>query len=80
MAVGIAMNRTGGWAFWGNTKGGVRQFRIAEPDERLAQSLLSLKYPDLELTSRHSLGEPLLNLRGLEPGQIVEWLTADEDI
>ena len=78
-AVGAAINRTAGWAFWGNTKGEVRQFRVAEPDEKLAQSLLSRNYPDLELTSRHSLGEPLVKLLGLEPGQIVQWLISDEE-
>ena len=77
---GSAMNRTGGWVFWGAIKGEERQFRVAVSDETLAERLLRQVHPDLELTSRHSLAEPLVGLLGLKPREVAEWRAADEDV
>jgi hypothetical protein len=67
------MESSGGWQFWLDDSGCVRQFMVAEPDEIKARECLRTKQPKGEILSRKIVPETVIQILQMKPGELSEW-------
>jgi hypothetical protein len=67
------MESSGGWQFWLEDSGRVRQFLVAEPDEIKARECLRKKQPTGKILSRKIVPETVIQLLQIDPGELCEW-------
>ena len=67
------MESSGGWQFWLEDSGCVRQFMAAEPDEIKARECLRKKQPKGKILSRKIVPETVIQILQMKPGELCEW-------
>jgi hypothetical protein len=67
------MENSGGWQFWLEDSGCVRQFMVAEPDEINARECLRKKHPKGTILSRKIVPETVIQILQMKPGELCEW-------
>jgi hypothetical protein len=67
------MENSGGWQFWLEDRGCVRQFMVAEPDEIKARECLRKKQPTGKILSRKIVPETVIQVLQMQPGELCEW-------
>jgi hypothetical protein len=70
------MESSGGWQFWLEDGGCVRQFMVAEPDEIKARQLLRKKQPKGNILSRKIVPENVIEILKMKPGELCEWVAS----
>ena len=70
------MESSGGWQFWLEDSGCVRQFMVAEPDEIKARERLRKKQPKGNILSRKIVPENVIQILKMEPGELCEWVAS----
>ena len=70
------MESSGGWQFWLEDGGCVRQFMVAEPDEIKARQLLREKQPKGNILSRKIVPENVIEILKMKPGELCEWVAS----
>jgi len=68
------MESSGGWQFWLEESGCVRQFMVAEPDEIKARQRLRAKQPKGNILSRKIVPENIILILKMKPGELCEWV------
>jgi hypothetical protein len=68
------MESSGGWQFWLEDSGCVRQFMVADPDEIKARQCLRKKQPKGNILSRKIVPESVIQILGMKPGELCEWV------
>ena len=68
------MESSGGWQFWLEDSGCVRQFMVAEPDEIKARERLRKKQPKGNILSRKIVPENVIQILKMKPGKLCEWV------
>jgi len=66
------MESSGGWQFWLEDSGCVRQFMVAEPDEIKARERLRKTQPKGNILSRESV----IQILKMKPGELREWVAS----
>jgi hypothetical protein len=72
------MEVSGGWQFWLEDHGRVRQFMVAEADEIKARKVLREKLQDKKILSRKMVPRDIIQMLNMKPGELSEWVSADE--
>jgi hypothetical protein len=72
------MEGSGGWQFWLEDSGCVRQFMAAEPDEIKARQCLRKKHPTGKILSRKIVPENVIQILGMKPGELCEWVASTQ--
>jgi hypothetical protein len=72
------MESSGGWQFWLEDSGRVRQFMVAEPDEIKAREWLRKKQPKGNILSRKMVPEIVIQILKMNPGELCEWVASTE--
>ena len=67
------MESSGGWQFWLEDSGCVRQFMVAERDEIKARECLRNKQPKGKILSRKIVPETVILILQMKPGELCEW-------
>jgi hypothetical protein len=67
------MESSGGWQFWLEDSGRVRQFMVAEPDEIKARECLRKQQPTGKILSRKIVPETVIQVLQMKPGELCEW-------
>ena len=67
------MESSGGWQFWLEDSGCVRQFMVAEPDEIKARECLLKNQPKGNILSRKIVPEIVIQILQMKPGELCEW-------
>jgi hypothetical protein len=67
------MESSGGWQFWLEDGGCVRQFMVAEPDEIKARECLRKQQPKGNILSRKIVPENVIQILKMKPGELCEW-------
>ena len=67
------MESSGGWQFWLEDSGCVRQFIVAKPDEIKARECLRKKQPKGNILSRKIVPETVIQILQMKPGEFCEW-------
>ena len=70
------MDSSGGWQFWLEDSGCVRQFMVAEPDEIKARECLRNKQPKGKILSRKIVPETVIRILKMKPGELCEWVAS----
>jgi hypothetical protein len=70
------MESSGGWQFWLEDGGCVRQFMVAEPDEIKARQLLRKNQPKGNILSRKIVPENVIEILKMKPGDLCEWVAS----
>ena len=70
------MESSGGWQFWLEDSGCVRQFMVAEPDEIKARERLRKKQPKGNILSRKIVPESVIQILKMKPGELCEWVAS----
>ena len=68
------MESSGGWQFWLEDSGCVRQFIVAEPDEIKARECLRKKQPKGNILSRKIVPETVIQILQMKPSELCEWV------
>ena len=69
------MESSGGWQFWLEDGGCVRQFMVAEPDEIKARERLRKEQPK-NILSRKIVPENVIEILKMKPGELCEWVAS----
>jgi hypothetical protein len=72
------MDSSGGWQFWLEESGRVRQFMVADRDEIKARELLRKKQAKGTILSRKLVPENVIQILKMKPGELCEWVAIDE--
>jgi hypothetical protein len=72
------MESSGGWQFWLEDSGSVRQFMVAEPDEIKARQCLRKNQPNGKILSRKIVPENVIQILGMKPGGLCEWVASTQ--
>lgn len=75
------MPEAGGWNFWVETGGTVREFVVATEDEQAAQAALQAHDPALTeqaIMTRQKLPSSAIAFHGLQPGDVKEMVPGSE--
>ena len=67
------MESSGGWQFWLEDSGCVRQFMVAEPDEIKARECLRKKLSKGKILSRKIVPETVIQIMQMKLGDLCEW-------
>ena len=67
------MESSGGWQFWLEDGGCVRQFMVAEPDEIKARECLRKKLSKGKILSRKIVPETVIQIMQMKLGDLCEW-------
>ena len=67
------MESSGGWQFWLEDGGCVRQFMVAEPDEIKARERLRKYLPKGKILSRKIVPGTVIQILQMKPGELCEW-------
>jgi hypothetical protein len=70
------MESSGGWQFWLEDSGCVRQFMVAEPDEIKARECLRKKQPRRNILSRKIVPENVIQILKMKSGELCEWVAS----
>ena len=70
------MESSGGWQFWLEDSGCLRQFMVAEPDEIKARQRLRAKQPKGNILSRKIVPESVIQILKMKPGELCEWVAS----
>jgi hypothetical protein len=70
------MESSGGWQFWLEDNGFVRQFMVAEPDEIKARERLRKEHPKGNILSRKIVPENVIQILKMKPGVLCEWVVS----
>ena len=70
------MESSGGWQFWLEDSGCVRQFMVAEPDEIKARERLRKEQPKGNILSRKIVPENVIQILKMKPGELCEWVAS----
>jgi hypothetical protein len=70
------MESSGGWQFWLEDGGRVRQFMVAEPDEVKARQCLRKNQPQGKILSRKIVPENIIQILRMKPGELCEWVAS----
>ena len=70
------MKSSGGWQFWLEDGGCVRQFMVAEPDEIKARDRLRKEQPKGNILSRKIVPEDVIQILKMKPGELCEWVAS----
>ena len=70
------MESSGGWQFWLEDSGCVRQFMVAEPDEIKARQRLRTKQTKGNILSRKIVPENVIRILKMKPGELCEWVAS----
>jgi hypothetical protein len=70
------MESSGGWQFWLEDGGCVRQFMVAEPDEIKARQCLRKNQPQGKILSRKTVPEDIIQILRMKPGELCEWVAS----
>ena len=73
------MESSGGWQFWLEDSGCLRQFMVAEPDEIKARQCLRKNQPKGQILSRKIVPENVIQILKMKPGELCEWVASTED-
>ena len=68
------MESSGGWQFWLEDGGCVRQFMVAEPDEIKARQCLRKNQPNGKILSRKMVPESVIQMLRMKPAELCEWV------
>jgi hypothetical protein len=68
------MESAGGWQFWLEDSGSVRQFMVAEPDRQC----LRKTQPQRKILSRKIVPENIIQILGMKPGELCEWIPSTQ--
>jgi hypothetical protein len=74
----MPMEVSGGWQFWLEDHGRVRQFMVAEADEIKARKLLRGRLQNEKILSRKMVPQDIIQMLNMKPGEISEWVAAEE--
>jgi len=74
------MENSGGWQFWIEDNGFVRQFIAAEPDEIKARGRLRKEQPQGNILSRKIVPENVIHILKMKPGELCEWVASTQNI
>jgi hypothetical protein len=66
----------GGWQFWLEGNGCVRQFVVAEPDEIKARERLRNEQPKGNILSRKIVPKNVIQILQMNPGELWEWVAS----
>jgi hypothetical protein len=72
------MESSGGWQFWLEDRGCVRQFMVADPDEIKARQCLRKNQPTGTILSRKIVPENVIQILGMKPGELCEWVASTQ--
>jgi hypothetical protein len=72
------MESSGGWQFWLEDRGCVRQFLVAEPDEIKARQCLRKNQPNEKILSRKIVPENVIQILGMQLGELCEWVPSTQ--
>ena len=72
------MEVSGGWQFWLEDHGRVRQFMVAEADEIKARKLLRERLQNEKILSRKMVPRDIIQMLNMKPGELSEWVAADK--
>jgi len=72
------MESSGGWQFWLEDGGCVRQFMVAEPDEIKARQCLRKNQPNGKILSRKIVPENVIQILGMKLGELCEWVPSTQ--
>jgi hypothetical protein len=70
------MESSGGWQFWLDDNGSVRQFMVAEPDEIKARQFLRKRQLTGKILSRKMVPEDIIQIMKMKPCDVCEWVAA----
>ena len=70
------MESSGGWQFWLDDNGSVRQFMVAEPDEIKARQYLRKRQLTGKILSRKMVPEDIIQIVKMKPCDVCEWVAA----
>ena len=70
------MESSGGWQFWLEDNGCVRQFMVAEPDEIKAREHLRKKQPKGNILSRKIVPENVIQILKMKHGELCKWVAS----
>jgi hypothetical protein len=70
------MQSSGGWQYWLEDGGCVRQFMVAEPDEIKARERLRKEQPKGNILSRKIVPEDVIQILKMKPGELCEWVAS----
>lgn len=70
------MESSGGWQFWLEDGGCVRQFMVAEPDEIKARQCLRKNQSQGKILSRKIVPEDIIQILRMKPGELCEWVAS----
>jgi hypothetical protein len=70
------MESSGGWQFWLDDNGSVRQFMVAEPDEIKARQYLRKRQLTGKILSRKMVPEDIIQIVKMKPCDVCEWVVA----
>jgi hypothetical protein len=70
------MGSSGGWQFWLEDGGCLRQFLVAEPDEIKAREWLRKKQLKGKILSRKTVPENVIQILKMNPGELREWVAS----
>jgi len=70
------MESSGGWQFWLEDNGCVRQFMVAEPDEIKARECLRRKQSVGKILSRKIVPEIVVQSLKMKAGELREWVAS----
>jgi len=72
------MESSGGWQFWLEDRGGMRQFLVAEPDEIKARQCLRQNQSQGKILSRKIVPENIIQFLEMKPGELCEWVPSTQ--
>jgi len=72
------MESSGGWQFWLEDRGGMRQFLVAEPDEIKARQCLRQNQSQEKILSRKIVPENIIQFLEMKPGELCEWVPSTQ--
>ena len=70
------MESSGGWQFWLEDNGFVRQFMVAEPDEIKARERLRKEQPKGNILSRKIVPENVIQILKMKHGELCKWVAS----
>jgi hypothetical protein len=68
------MESSGGWQFWLEDNGRLRQFIVAEPDEIKARQCLRKQQPKGSILSRKIVPENIVQILKMKHCEVCEWV------
>ena len=72
------MESSGGWQYWVEDSGCVRQFMVAEPDEIKARERLRKEQPKGNILSRKIVPESVIQILKMKSGELCEWVISSQ--